>query len=258
MKLVWLTLVVLFVAVEGFNAHGLGRKAQEVDDEEGRCGQPCEIGRQFCGSDAQCHTYTCNNWFRYSGWSLDVGNATLTCEKYNMGKEENLHGVIFGCGPVNGGFGTVSELPAGDYSKPFNRKCSATVETRHLDCYDFEPTTDFGAFLNGHDPGEPLTCESTSQAEQQYIYQVILKGIVEENGTFTQPTLATGPANTGVFHESDAFSTMYAITSIATIMPTGSPTAAPTVEVEVDTSSARKLSFSATVVTLLVVGSFIL
>jgi hypothetical protein len=89
----------------------------------------CKPQTQFCGSDNQCHDFSCQEWFQNGQWNqASIGSTTLACEDYheatNSGEGQN-YAVVYGCQaryiPEGKGFGFA-----------FNRKCSATVGTHTL------------------------------------------------------------------------------------------------------------------------------
>jgi hypothetical protein len=187
---------------------------------------------QFCGTDHQCHDYSCPAWFQKGGWNDDaeisIGNNTttlLTCEDYYSNNNgDGKYAVVFGCGFYLG------VIPAGEgYGLPLNRKCSATIGMQRLDCYDLKPNTDFSSFLSQVDsattPHQNCTNSTDgSEYSPSFIYQVSL---TLSNG---ESILGT-PGVTSTFKESLAAFTMHAIaTNLTTsLAPTQSPTeASPT------------------------------
>ena len=120
------------------------------------CSLGCEP--EFCGTDGNCYTYTCPNFFRYHRISeydnvTESGDTELTCLAITS-EETDVHVSNYGCDIV------VGELPLSDDGvgmKP-NRMCSGISKDDGVDlitvtCYDIDDDTnvDYDSYSSAAD-----------------------------------------------------------------------------------------------------------
>jgi hypothetical protein len=98
---------------------------------------------QFCGSNKQCHDFSCQEYLQMGGWNVEsIGNTTLACDDYSNGDQDGRYAVVYGCGGY-----VESVIPAGEaYGQAFNQKCSATIGMQLFECYDLKPKTTLATF----------------------------------------------------------------------------------------------------------------
>ncbi|CAB9528840.1 expressed unknown protein [Seminavis robusta] len=204
------------------------------------CTDLYDCGREFCGVDGVCHSYSCPNWFQYGGSVssvIDDGTA-LTCEDYTTGEEDFYHAVIFSCG----GFGPGVDMEGDGVSQVWNRRCYFDAGDELFECFHLAPDTDFSAFVNQAEANPPQPCDYSeeeiargSPTNASYIYQVV----ISKPPSFI--SFRRGPESTATLDVDSAMMTMYAkvTSSQKTPEPTASLTVGPsTASPTVSTSAA--------------------
>jgi hypothetical protein len=198
----------------------------------------CQRGTQFCGTDNQCHDFSCPAWFQNSGWNeTSIGSTQLACQDYSTGDqdENNNYAVVYGCQAI---FGPVVPAAKGS-AQPFTRKCTATIGKQAFECYDLKPNSDFTNFLSIA-KSAPQSCIDHNDGavlKSSFIYRTIFQtkesssisaggasGLSSFHASDTGQILSMGPLPTETFDESLVPLTMWAISTKSDTTSTTSDT----------------------------------
>ena len=203
------------------------------------CELGCEGGSgQFCGTDGQCHFYSCKSWYEFgpSLWSTGFDNTSqLVCQDIPITQPywdafyesvNTYESVRFRCWSLK----KPSPIQMG-----FTNKCTVSTSNSNFECYGLAADTNFQPFLD-EVAASQLNCTDDDQNDldqtgyPKYTYSV-RTAAYHRNGTYEEgrETIQWGYNSTSEFNATLALTgTMSARYETWTAEPTGAPTVAPT------------------------------
>ena len=124
-----------------------------ADDARVSCSCPGPGTGTFCGTDGECHFYSCRDYLAYGQdnyyFASSTNDATsppeLVCSSYSPTSTTtydfwSYKGMSYGCNYQDPNFVV---------NMPFNEKCSAQIDERDtFDCWQFAEGTKFDSFLS--------------------------------------------------------------------------------------------------------------
>eukprot|EP00956_Cyclotella_meneghiniana_P030070 scaffold74856_cov30-Cyclotella_meneghiniana.AAC.1 len=196
------------------------------------CG--CQYGDgTFCGTDGQCHLYSCENFYEYgpvdyTGYSPDSKDASsspeLVCNDISTttvktAGDSSQASVAFRC----------RDLTPKPIGMGWTRYCEASSSNSNFTCYGLADNTDFSLFLQQAETSR-LECNSGKYDETgypAYSYSVSMQKQEGNHGIYIINTV--GYNDTQEFDENKALTgTMSTTFEAWTDEPTSSPISIPT------------------------------
>ena len=152
-----------------------------ADDTRVSCSCPGPGTGSFCGTDGECHFYSCRDYLAYGQdnyyFASSTNDATsppeLVCSSYSPtttyddynGVIDGYNGVIYGCSYTN-----LITDPNFAVKMPFNEKCSAQINERvTFDCWQFAEGTKFDSFLS--EAGNATICTEDDDLSPSFFYR---------------------------------------------------------------------------------------
>ena len=136
------------------------------------CNDSCDPDLEFCGTDDNCHAFSCKEFYRFGPLELTNYNpdspANLACDDFD-GASNNANAVIFGCESYLP-FGQT--FPTDSLGFYFDRRCNANMPGGlQFVCYDIKESTTFNDYVAEVESFQSTTCDGGSP-------QSILRGLV--------------------------------------------------------------------------------
>jgi hypothetical protein len=147
---------------------------EDVDDfSGGTCTETCDEPGKFCGKDGLCHPFSCSHFWEYGDPKLTgfVNGTELQCFGYNSGRQDNLHGVSYGCEPP---FPGAAVLDGQQVSYPFNERCTAERDGYSYVCYQFLENSTATSFDSFQQEATSLFPSCENGANPQYYAPIVL------------------------------------------------------------------------------------